>query len=84
MNTITTPNRSSTVQTAEGSPPIFFPADVTDEQLIQDMCHQIKLKYGRLDSVVNCAGIGVAFRTYNINKVSLLFVLDKSNKRSEF
>jgi 3-hydroxyacyl-CoA dehydrogenase / 3-hydroxy-2-methylbutyryl-CoA dehydrogenase len=50
--------------------PMFVPADVTNEQQIQDMFDQVKKTYGRLDSVVNCAGIGVAFRTYNINRVS--------------
>ena len=25
-------------------------------------------KFGRLDAVVNCAGIGVAFKVYNFNK----------------
>lgn len=25
-------------------------------------------KFGRLDIAVNCAGIGVAFKTYNFNK----------------
>lgn len=27
-----------------------------------------KKKFGRLDSVVNCAGIAVAYKTYNFNK----------------
>lgn len=27
-----------------------------------------KSKFGRLDVLVNCAGIGVAFKTYNFNK----------------
>ncbi|CAF3986461.1 unnamed protein product, partial [Rotaria magnacalcarata] len=52
-------------------PPAFFSADVTNEQQIQDMFNQIKEKYNRLDAVINCAGIGVAFRTYNINKRSM-------------
>ena len=33
------------------------------------MFSKVKQQYGRLDVVLNCAGIGVAFRTYNINKV---------------
>ena len=44
-------------------------ADVTNEEQVQLMLTQIKEKYGRLDALINCAGIGVAFRTYNINKV---------------
>lgn len=27
-----------------------------------------KQKFGKLDVVVNCAGIGVAFKVYNFNK----------------
>ena len=27
-----------------------------------------KSNFGRLDMAVNCAGIGVAFKTYNFNK----------------
>ncbi len=63
-------NTSSNEQT-----PYFFPADVTNEQQIQDMFNKVKQQYGRLDAVLNCAGIGVAFRTYNINKVQInLFI----------
>merc|ERR1712156_916518 len=29
---------------------------------------ETKGKFGRLDAVVNCAGIGVAFKVYNFNK----------------
>ncbi len=28
----------------------------------------VKDKFGRLDATVNCAGIGIAFKTYNFNK----------------
>ncbi len=62
---------SSTDQNIQVQTPSFFPADVTNEQQIQDMFNKIKQKYGRLDVTVNCAGIGVAFRTYNINKVKI-------------
>jgi short-subunit dehydrogenase involved in D-alanine esterification of teichoic acids len=43
------------------------------------MFNKIKQQYGRLDIVLNCAGIGVAFRTYNINKVGI-----KSSERFIF
>ncbi|UJR36782.1 hypothetical protein I4U23_029495 [Adineta vaga] len=62
---------SSLGQLSQTQGPQFFPADVTNEQQIQDMFNKVKEKYGRLDVVVNCAGIGVAFRTYNINKRSM-------------
>ncbi|CAM4912371.1 unnamed protein product [Rotaria socialis] len=61
----------SKTSTMQLQPPAFFPVDVTNEQQIQDMFNQIKGKYNRLDAVLNCAGIGVAFRTYNINKRSM-------------
>lgn len=60
---------SSNEQNVSGQTPVFLPADVTNEQQIQDMFSKVKDQYGRLDAVLNCAGIGVAFRTYNINKV---------------
>jgi len=62
---------SSATQNSAGKGPIFFPADVTNEQEIQEMFNKIKQQFGRLDAVLNCAGIGVAFRTYNINKRSM-------------
>lgn len=37
----------------------------TDVQAAVDLA---KSKFGRLDHVVNCAGIGIAFKTYNFNK----------------
>ncbi len=64
-------NTSSNEQNSQLQTPLFFPADVTNEQQIQDMFNKIKQQYGRLDAVLNCAGIGVAFRTYNINKVRI-------------
>jgi NAD(P)-dependent dehydrogenase (short-subunit alcohol dehydrogenase family) len=62
---------SPTEQSIQTQGPIFFPVDVTNEKQIQDMFNKVKQDYGRLDAVLNCAGIGVAFRTYNINKVRL-------------
>lgn len=50
--------------------PSFFPADVTNEEQIQNMFNQVKQQYGQLNAVINCAGIGIAQRTYNINKVN--------------
>jgi enoyl-[acyl-carrier-protein] reductase (NADH) len=56
---------SPTEQSIQTQGPIFFPVDVTNEKQIQDMFNKVK------QDVLNCAGIGVAFRTYNINKVRL-------------
>jgi len=38
---------------------------------------ETKGKFGRLDAVVNCAGIGVAFKVYNFNK-------DKAHSQEDF
>ena len=47
---------------------IFVPADITKETDIKDALEEIKSKFKRLDTAVSCAGIGVAFKTYNFNK----------------
>jgi NAD(P)-dependent dehydrogenase (short-subunit alcohol dehydrogenase family) len=67
--TIPSSSFSSTDQNKELKQPTFLPADVTNEKQIQDMLDKIKQQYGRLDVVLNCAGVGIARRTYNINKV---------------
>ena len=46
----------------------FVPVDVTKEEDVANAIQQTKEKFGRLDAAVNCAGIGVAFKTYNFNK----------------
>lgn len=35
---------------------------------IEKALNVTKEKFGRLDVAVNCAGIGVAYKTYNFNK----------------
>jgi len=47
---------------------IFAPVDVSNEADVQNALKLAKDKFGKLDNVVNCAGIGVAFKTYNFNK----------------
>ena len=61
----------STDQNIPTEIPTFLPADVANEEQIQAMVNKIKQQYGRLDVVLNCAGIGVARRTYNMTKVSI-------------
>ncbi|CAL8085391.1 unnamed protein product [Orchesella dallaii] len=51
-----------------GSDAMFVPTDVRQEKDVQAALSACKDKFGRLDVVVNCAGIGVAFKTYNFNK----------------
>ncbi|XP_050414664.1 3-hydroxyacyl-CoA dehydrogenase type-2 isoform X1 [Patella vulgata] len=47
---------------------VFAPTDVTSEKDVQNALSLAKDKFGRLDTAVNCAGIGVAFKVYNFNK----------------
>lgn len=49
--------------------------DVTSEDDIGNAMRQCEDKFGRLDFAVNCAGVGVAFKTYNFNK-SVMHTLD--------
>ena len=42
--------------------------DVTKSEDVAAALRQTKEQFGRLDAVVNCAGIGVAFKVYNFNK----------------
>ncbi|XP_036889657.1 3-hydroxyacyl-CoA dehydrogenase type-2 [Sturnira hondurensis] len=46
----------------------FAPADVTSEKDVQAALTQAREKFGRVDVAVNCAGIAVALRTYNLKK----------------
>jgi len=47
---------------------VFVPLDVTSEQDVTQALEVAKSKFGRLDVTVNCAGIGVAYKTFNFNK----------------
>lgn len=47
---------------------IFNPTDVTSEQDVTKAIEAAKSNFGRLNVLVNCAGVGVAFRTYNYTK----------------
>jgi 3-hydroxyacyl-CoA dehydrogenase/3-hydroxy-2-methylbutyryl-CoA dehydrogenase len=51
-----------------GSNAIFSPTDVTSEADVKKALQLAKEKFGRLDIAVNCAGIGIAAVTYNVNK----------------
>jgi len=46
----------------------FVPCDITKEADIMEALNATKSKYQKLDTAINCAGIGVAFKTYNFNK----------------
>lgn len=47
---------------------LYVPVDVTSEKDVTNAVQATKDKFGRLDFTVNCAGTGVAFKTYNFNK----------------
>nr|AAY63981.1 3-hydroxyacyl-CoA dehydrogenase [Lysiphlebus testaceipes] len=51
-----------------GSNVVFSPLDVTSEQDVNDALEIAKTKFGKLDVVVNAAGIAAAHKVYNFNK----------------
>jgi 3-hydroxyacyl-CoA dehydrogenase/3-hydroxy-2-methylbutyryl-CoA dehydrogenase len=51
-----------------GPSAVFVPVDVTSEKDVENALAVAKDKFGGLKCAVNCAGIGVAFKTYNFNK----------------
>ncbi len=53
---------------ALGSNCVFAPTDITKVSDVEEALALTKKSFGRLDAAVNCAGIGVAFKTYNFNK----------------
>ncbi|XP_013401093.1 3-hydroxyacyl-CoA dehydrogenase type-2 [Lingula anatina] len=51
-----------------GKPCVFAPADVTSESDVSAAVEMAKKEFGKLDVAVNCAGIGIAIKTYNKGK----------------
>jgi len=51
-----------------GSSCIFAPCDITKEDDVKAALDATVSNFGKLNAAVNCAGIGVAFKTYNFNK----------------
>ncbi|XP_057661794.1 3-hydroxyacyl-CoA dehydrogenase type-2 [Diorhabda carinulata] len=47
---------------------LFTPVNVTSEDDVKNALTAAKDKFGKLNNVINCAGIGVAFKTYNFKK----------------
>ncbi|XP_030764086.1 3-hydroxyacyl-CoA dehydrogenase type-2 [Sitophilus oryzae] len=47
---------------------VFAPVNIVNESDVQNAVNLAKEKFGKLNAVVNCAGIAVAFKTYNFNK----------------
>jgi len=46
----------------------FVPCDITKADDVNNALQETKDKFGKLNALVNCAGIGVAYKTYNFNK----------------
>jgi 3-hydroxyacyl-CoA dehydrogenase/3-hydroxy-2-methylbutyryl-CoA dehydrogenase len=61
-------SRGKEVAEKMGSNTVFSPMDVTKEADVQKALELCKEKFGRLDALVNCAGIGLAFPAYKFNK----------------
>ncbi|NXS59623.1 HCD2 dehydrogenase, partial [Brachypteracias leptosomus] len=56
------------VATELGESCSFAPADVTSPEDVGAALSLAQKNFGRLDLVVNCAGVGVAIKTYNSKK----------------
>lgn len=61
---------SQGAQVAEslGKDAIFTPLNVSSEEDVLGALASVKKNFGKLDVVVNCAGIGIAVLIYNFNK----------------
>lgn len=61
-------SKGKEVASALGNDCVFAPADVTSESDVKNALQLTKEKFGMLNVVINCAGIGYAQRTYNFPK----------------
>ncbi|UJR08486.1 hypothetical protein I4U23_012753 [Adineta vaga] len=59
------------VKSMDSSLVTYHPVDVTHDDQVEDMFKKIQKQSSKLNCLVQCAGIGVAFRCYNINKRSM-------------
>lgn len=44
---------------------LFMKADIRDEKCIKQALEECHSRFGRIDALVNCAGVGIAFFVYN-------------------
>lgn len=63
-------SQGSSVAESIGSNTHFVPTDVRSETDVQNAVNKCKELHGKLDLIVNCAGISVARKVYNFNKGS--------------
>ena len=71
------------VQTLDSSLVTYHPVDVTNDEAVEHMFKQIRDQHSKLHCLVQCAGIGVAFRCYNIN-VIILDITGKVDRHRQF
>lgn len=57
----------------------FIAADVRSKSSVQNLVQQIEKDYGKLNGVVNCAGIHTAYPLYNFKKQRGALVEDFNN-----
>lgn len=55
----------------------FIPADITKDQDVSNVMNEIRKKHGKLNVVVNCAGLGNAHTIYN-------FTADRPRNQKDF
>ncbi|XP_075396122.1 3-hydroxyacyl-CoA dehydrogenase type-2-like [Tenrec ecaudatus] len=66
------PNSDGEAQAKKlGKSCVFAPVDVTSEKDGQAALAVAKAKFGRVDVAVNCAGIAVAIKTYNLKRAQV-------------
>ncbi|XP_014207430.1 3-hydroxyacyl-CoA dehydrogenase type-2 [Copidosoma floridanum] len=63
-------SKGNDVASALGDSAVFVPMDVTSEEHVLKALDVARDKFGRLDVLVNAAGIATAFKTYNSQKDS--------------
>ncbi|CAF2531138.1 unnamed protein product [Rotaria sp. Silwood2] len=59
------------VKSMDSSLVTYHSVDVTNDNAVEEMFKKIQEKNSKLNCLIQCAGIGVAFRCYNINKRSM-------------
>ncbi|KAJ8687995.1 hypothetical protein QAD02_023790 [Eretmocerus hayati] len=61
-------SKGADVASSLGESAVFAPMDVTSEADVTKALNITKEKFGRLDVLVNAAGIAIAYKTYNATK----------------
>lgn len=70
-------SKGAEVAAVIGHNSLFVPADVSLENDVKSLMAKTKEKFGRLDVIVNCAGISFSYEMHNFNT-------NKSHKMEDF